>query len=439
MTRLVVRIMQSRHHCPPRSPTALVGVFAAWLLAAVACAPGLASGSAWPASVAGPAGAWVCGEAPLAPAYEPTLFVAVGGDDASDGRSVDTPFRTLQRAVDEAGPGDVVWVRGGVYGSDVEFRSSGLPGRPIVVESHPGECAVFDGSGLDRTQRIRLLGVRHVVLRNVVVRNSPSEGIFLMESHDVVISHVRSHHNGNSGILSMLGDRNLFAYVIVHDNVDQPSGEDADGIGISSGDRNRISYCVAYGNSDDGVDTWRSTNALVERCVSFDNGRLQGDGNGFKLGGANLAVHTVVRDSIAFGNRVDGFDYNSGRGVLLERNTAFANGRHGFIVSDGVLRNNLSVGNGASDRASTDRGNVLAGNSWTIALGDEVFVSTEPGDPNFLRLVPDGAAVRSGVPLTQSDVGRDNHVGALAPGETIASAWRLPGARLALRTAPPTR
>jgi hypothetical protein len=427
------------HDQSSRRSAASVGALVALLLTAVACAPGLASGSAWPASVAAPAGAWVCGEAPLAPAYEPTLFVATGGDDGASGRSVDAPFRTLQRAVDEAGPGDVVWVRGGVYGSDVEIRRSGQAGRPIVVESYPGECAVFDGTGLEPTQRIRLLGVRHVVLRNIEVRNSPSEGVFLMESHDVVISHVRSHHNGNSGILSMLGDRNLFAYVIVHDNVDRPRGQDADGIGISSGDRNRISHCVAYGNSDDGVDTWRSTNTLVERCVSFDNGRLQGDGNGFKLGGANLVVHTVVRDSIAFGNRVDGFDFNSGRGVQLEHNTAFGNGRHGFIVSDGVLRNNLSVGNGASDRASSERGNVLAGNSWTIALGDEVFVSTEPGDPSFLRLVPDSAAVRSGVPLTQADLGRDNHVGALAPGETIASAWRLSSEPLALRNALPTR
>lgn len=427
------------HPRSPRTPTALAGTLAALLLAAVACAPGLASGSAWPASVAAPVGAWVCGEAPLAPAYEPTLFVAAGGDDAADGHSVDTPFRTLQRAVDEAGPGDVVWVRGGVYGSDVEFRRSGEPGRPIVVESHPGECAVFDGTGLEPTQRIRLVGVRHVVLRNLEVRHSPSEGIFLMESHDVVISHVRTHHNAMSGILSMLGDRNLFAFVISHDNVDRPRGEDADGIGISSGDRNRVSHCVAYGNADDGVDTWRSTNTLIERCISFDNGRLQGDGNGFKLGGGNLTVHTVVRDSIAFNNRVDGFDFNSGRGVQLEHNTAFGNGRHGFVVSDGVLRNNLSVGNGARDRASIERNNVLAGNSWTIALGDEVLMSTEPGDASFLRLVPDSAAVRSGVPLTQDDLGRDNHVGALAPGETIASAWRLSGEPLMIRTALPTR
>ena len=416
-----------------RHPTALLVATLTLVLMATACVPGIASGNAWPASIAAPAEAWVCGAEPLTPAYRPTLYVSTSGSDEADGRSDQTPFRTLQRAVDEAGPGDVVWVRGGVYGSDVEIRRSGEPGRPIVIESYPGECAVFDGSGFERTQRFRLIGVRHVVVRNLVVRNSPSEGIFLMESHDVVISHVRSHHNHTSGILSMLGDRNLFAYVIAHDNVDRPLGGNADGISISSGDHNRIHHCVAFSNSDDGVDTWLSTNTLVERCMSFDNGRLQGDGNGFKLGGSNQHVATVVRDSIAFGNRVDGFDYNSGRGVQLDNNTAFGNGRHGFIASDALLRNNLSVGNGAGDRVSTERGNVSMGNSWTIGLGAEVFVSTDPADPDFLRLAVDGGAVGAGVPITSADAGREVDLGALRRDQTIASAWRLDGVTSAVR------
>lgn len=421
----------------PKPQASAASAPAVFVLAAfvtlIACAPGTTSGSIGPASVTAPAEAWVCGAEPLEPAYSPTLYVATDGSDDADGRSPETPFRTLQRAVDEAGAGDVVWVRGGVYGADVEFRRSGVPGRPIVVESFPGECAVFDGRGLERTQRIRLLGVRHVVVRNLVVRNSPTEGIFLMASHDVVISHVRSHHNRASGILSMLGDRNLFAFVVVHDNVDWPFGSNADGISISSGDSNRIDHCVAFANSDDGVDTWLSTNTLVERCLSFDNGRLGGDGNGFKLGGRNQPVGTVVRDSIAFGNRVDGFDYNSGRGVQFDNNTAFGNGRYGFIASDALLRNNLSVANGAGDRVPSERGNVLMGNSWNLGLGAEVLVSVDPEDAGFLRLVPNGGAVGAGVPLATTEAGRDVDVGALALGQSIPSAWRLGSATPASR------
>ncbi len=425
LVRSIMYTIQALTHRGPLLARAIVVVCAALALLLSACVPGVFASSRLPDSVATAVEAWVCGEEPLSPAYQPTLFVATNGSDASDGRSVEAPFKTLQRAVDEAGPGDVVWVRGGVYGSDVEFRRSGLPGRPIVVESYPGECAVFDGAGLERVQRIRLTGVRHVVLRNFVVRNSPSEGVFLMDSHDVTVSHVRSHHNHMSGFLTMGGDRNLFSHVIAHDNVDRPHGGDADGIGISTGDGNRIHYCVTFANSDDGVDTWLSTNTLVERCVSFDNGRLEGDGNGFKLGGGNEQVGTVVRRSIAFGNKVDGFDYNSGRGLLLEHNTAFANGRYGFVTRDAQLHNNLSVGNGAGDQASSERGNVLRGNSWTLGLGEEALLSTDPDHPRFLGLAELGGAVGSGVPLGAGDSAGGVDVGALTLGERIASAWRL--------------
>jgi parallel beta-helix repeat protein len=387
------------------------------LVLLAACAPGV-----WPASVSVPAADWVCGAEPLLPAYQPTYYVATDGSDRADGRSPETAFRTLQRAVGVLEPGDVVWLRGGVYGSDVELRRSGTAGRPIVIESYPGECAVFDGSGLDRTQRVRLVGVRHVVLRNLVLRRSPSEGIFLRGSHDVVVTHVRVHDNRGSGILSMEGDRNLFSYVIAHDNVDTPSGEHADGISISSGDRNRIESCLAFRNSDDGIDTWKSTGTVIERCVAFGNGRLDGDGNGFKLGGADGEVGTVVRHSVAFDNRVDGFDYNTGRGILLEHNPAFGNGRFGFVASDATLRNNLSVGNGRGDSADGVRRNVVGVNSWELGLGPEVFVSVRPVSGDFLRLRPDGAAADGG----ELEDGRPTHLGALPVGETLSSMLRHP-------------
>ena len=134
---------------------------------------------AWPAPWPVASGAWVCPDAPLEPRFAPTLYVAVDGDDAADGRTPARAFATLARAADVARAGDVVWVRGGVYAADVAFQRSGRSDAPIVFESHPGECAVLDGAGLERLQRPRFESVRHVVFRNFVVRRSPSEGIYL--------------------------------------------------------------------------------------------------------------------------------------------------------------------------------------------------------------------------------------------------------------------
>ena len=363
-------------------------------------------------------GQWVCPTAPLSPAYTPTFFVSTSGSDSNDGRSADHPFRTLQRAANVVNPGDVVWVRGGVYPTGVRFGRSGTSSAPIVVESYPGECAIFDGAGLGRSDRLTLDGVSHMVLRNIVVRNSGSEGILLAHSHRNVISNVRSHSNHMSGILNIHGNDNLFRYVIVHENYDPPHGGDADGIGISSGDGNRIEHCLAYRNSDDGVDTWRSTNSVVERCVSFDNGWQGGDGNGFKAGGSGDTVNTVVRYSIAFGNKANGFDNNTGLNVSFDQNTAYGNSGTGFVGSHGTVRNNLSI----------DNGNAWAGNdatqttnSWNLDIGSNVFVSTDAKHREFLRPPDIGGAIDAGTPIGLPYGGRAPDLGALPEGHTIES------------------
>lgn len=362
-------------------------------------------------------GAWVCPTAPLTPAYAPTLYVATTGNDGNDGRSPDRPLRTLQRAASLAGPGDVVWVRGGVYTAEATFNRAGRADAPIVFESYPGECAVLDGAGLTRDRRIAFLGASHYVFRNFVVRNSPMEGIYLSGSHDNVISNVRAHHNYYSGITNSNGDRNLFAYVITHDNRDD-SGGDADGISISSGRDNRVQYCMAYDNSDDGVDTWRSVNTLVEYCVSFRNGFTGGDGNGFKAG-SSMVVYTVVRHSVAFGNRTNGFDFNMGGNVTFDQNTSFGNGGYGFVASSGAtVRNNLSFANGAGAWAGDG---TQARNSWNLGITVPPFVSTDSTHVDFLSLVPGSPAVDAGIPIGLPFTGSAPDLGALPLGQTLGS------------------
>lgn len=405
------------------------------LLALAACVPpaSVEREPDWPAPWAVASGTWVCPTTPLEPRFEPTLYVAVDGDDAADGRTPERAFATLGRAAEVARAGDVVWVRGGVYSADVAFRRSGRRGAPVVFESHPGECAVLDGTGLERMQRTRFESVRHVVFRNFVVRSSPSEGLFLGSSHDVVIANVRVHDAAASGILSLGGDRNLFSHVIVHDNVDPPGGGDADGISISSGDGNRIERCVAYRNSDDGVDTWLSTNTIVEHCVAFENGRLDGDGNGFKAGGRGAHVGTVVRRNVAFANRADGFDANSGRGVRFDHNTAFGNGRYGFVLADAIARNNLAVGNESGARPQGSAPREESGNSWNLGrpVDASVFASVDPAAADFLALRRDARVASAGVPLAAAALSPD--LGAIPVGRDLGD---LIGTPLAPFSAP---
>ncbi len=84
---------------------------------------------------------------PLAeePLAERSRFVdALRGNDHNDG-TFEHPWKSVQYAVDHLEPGEVLYLRGGVYYERVHLRRSGLPQQPIVIRSYPGELAILDG------------------------------------------------------------------------------------------------------------------------------------------------------------------------------------------------------------------------------------------------------------------------------------------------------
>lgn len=75
-----------------------------------------------------------------------TYYVSPAGDDANDGRSTATPFRTVQRCAAEATPGDTCLIREGVYRETVRPTRSGTATAPITFASYPGERATVSGA-----------------------------------------------------------------------------------------------------------------------------------------------------------------------------------------------------------------------------------------------------------------------------------------------------
>lgn len=370
-----------------------------------------------------------------------TLYVATNGNDGNSGRSASSPLRTLARAATMVRPGDVVYVRGGVYPINISFKTSGTASQPIVWASYPGETAILDGSDQARgssQHRVWVDGVSYNHFVNLEVRNGPQQGIFVRNANDNLFHGIVTHGNNGSGIQNYSGNRNRYEYIVTYDNFDTVTsngkiGDDADGIGISSGDSNVISHVISYYNSDDGIDAWRSTNTLIEYSISYDNGRgAHGNGNGFKLGGNSEANYTVARFNIAFGNKATGFSQNTGRYVTLYNNTAFDNAAYSFDVGNTVtLRNNIAIGG---------RLNVIGGadsrsNSWDLGISDPRFVSTDRNSDGFLALRADSPAVGAGTDVGLPFGGRAPDLGAVQYGATLASALGLPSL-LASSTSP---
>ncbi|MDQ8180285.1 Ig-like domain-containing protein [Pelagicoccus sp. SDUM812005] len=74
-------------------------------------------------------------------------YVATTGSDSNAG-TLESPFATIQRAVDQLGPGDTCFIRGGVYrGQTIDLSGvAGAEGSPITVTAYPGESVTVDGT-----------------------------------------------------------------------------------------------------------------------------------------------------------------------------------------------------------------------------------------------------------------------------------------------------
>lgn len=302
-------------------------------------------------------------------------------------------------AVDQAAAGDVVFMRGGVYAIDrnLTFRGRGTSPAPAIFESYPGETAILEGSrDADDEYYLRAVDAP-IVLRLFEIRRMPRSGISVRSS-DHVLEGLRVYDNLLSGIHVHesydvpSSNRNLITDCVVYDNSgagllspEFADGGNSDGISMSSGIGNRIENCLVYGNSDDGIDTWRTTESYVGYSIVHGSGIASGNGQGFKAGGAPPSATSFVEHCLSYDNRGAGFDFNSGDQVTFLNNTAWDNDGSGFYSGD-----NTRVENNLADDSNPFGGGATPENSSWQRDGSVMFISTDPDSPDFLRPTPGG-------------------------------------------------
>lgn len=72
-------------------------------------------------------------------------YVSVSGNDQNPGTK-EKPFKTIQKSADIMLPGDICFVREGVYRETVRPKNGGRQGDPIRYVSYPGEEVVLNGT-----------------------------------------------------------------------------------------------------------------------------------------------------------------------------------------------------------------------------------------------------------------------------------------------------
>jgi hypothetical protein len=311
-----------------------------------------------------------------------TIYVAPNGSASAAG-TISAPT-TLTTAISRAAAGDTIYLRGGTYSFSstvtIPQTSNGTSAARTTLAAYGSEKPVLNFSAQSESSSNRGLQLygSYWHLRGFTVERAGDNGIYVGGSNNVIERTV-TRHNRDTGLQlgrissstpsSAWPANNLVLSAESHDNVDS-DGEDADGFAakLTTGKGNVFRYAVAHNNIDDGWDLYTKpdTGAIgpvtIEDSLAYDNGTLSnggqagnGDRNGYKLGGDDIAVNHVVRRSIAYDNGKHGFTWNSNPGTMtISNNLSINNTERNFTFDGGtsVFRNNTSCrsGSGTNDR-----------------------------------------------------------------------------------------
>ncbi|BEL08344.1 hypothetical protein Q0Z83_065350 [Actinoplanes sichuanensis] len=316
------------------------------------------------------------------PPSSSALYVAPGGTDGAAG-TISAPT-TLTSAITRIAAGGTIYLRGGTYNHSATINipagNNGSSGALKTIAAYNGEKPVLNFSAQAEDPAARGLAVNgnYWKVYGLTVERAGDNGIFVGGSNNV-LERTITRYNRDTGLqLSRIASdtpnsqwpaNNLILSAESHDNADS-DGEDADGFAakLTVGSGNVFRYAVSHNNIDDGWDLYTKTDTgaigvvTIEDSLAYNNGTLSdgstagnGDRNGFKLGGEDIAVNHIVRRTIAYKNGKHGFTYNSNPGSLaISNNLSIDNTERNFNFDAGtsVFRNNTSCrySSGTNDR-----------------------------------------------------------------------------------------
>ncbi|HTQ39304.1 MAG TPA: hypothetical protein VMJ32_09760 [Pirellulales bacterium] len=341
-----------------------------------------------------------------------TYYVATNGSDTGAG-TLSQPFASIAQAQQAASSGDTVYIRGGTYtnfsvaATDatyqyvLNFTKSNInylayPGDPSPILNFSNiapttlrVCGIQVTGSNDTFQGINVTGVQAGTLKQadnwritgngntfneIVTHDDQGNGMYFLS------------HSSNNLVL------NCDSYNLV--GVNGISAGNTDGFGChSAGSGNVFRGDRSWGNSDDGYDCIDNSGGGVtfDHCWAYDNGRFDGNKNGFKIGGfgdtggsfPDPPSANTVEFCLSADNGANGFyaNHQPGQAANWYNNTAYNN--HGnFNMLEAidtspenssvpgtreVLHNNLAyVGTGVSNLDET--GSMVANNWFTLPV-----------------------------------------------------------------------
>ncbi len=347
-----------------------------------------------------------------APAFAAATTWWVDGGDSrcpyTGTGSASAPFCTIAAAAAVAKAGDTVLVRSGTYREEVKPKFSGTPGSVIAYSPAAGASVTVSGG----THGFTVDTKSWITISGFTVSGTTSYGIYLKNSSNITLSGNRVTLSGQpvSGATAQgIYIKGTTNSLVTGNTTDHNS--DA-GIYITTGTsgveiRGNLSYSNArqYTRAAPGIDV-RSAGNTVDRNISHGN-----EDSGIQL--YNGANGSLVYDNLSYGNGDHGIDCLNSTGVEIVSNTVYSNATAGINLegasgtaasSNGMLHNNISVGNGLN--SSTTKGDIRVDTSSRTGttIDSDLLWLASPG-----TLVTWGTTLYSSMASLRSATGQETH------------------------------
>jgi len=317
-----------------------------------------------------------------------TYYVAPDGSGSS--YTLDSPGKFTSTVIGKLQAGDVLMLRGGQYDlkSNLSISRNGTAEKMILIQAYPGEKPILDFREQANGKGNNGLTIKgnYLHIKGLTVRYAGYKGIWLEKAKYCILEQLDVYGCCNAGIQLRSGGNNMVINCDSHENFDyQKNGGDADGFADKQGDAcpgNIYIGCRAWGNSDDGWDSYQrvtsGTPTVYINCIAWNNGPATfdlsshpratgvdkdlacfagkdlanfangGNPNGFKVGGDGTKHNVELYRCLAVGHRKKGFDQNNNAGDMKVINcTAYKNNtNYGFGNSHAytmTIKNCVSV------------------------------------------------------------------------------------------------
>ncbi len=283
------------------------------------------------------------------------LYVSPSGSDNNVGTR-NAPFRTIQRGVNQASAGTIIYVRGGVYNEEIWIKSSGTASNPITLSNYPNEAPVIDPRFLRQVGVVvtgNYVRVTGFTIRNIKSDSTESNSMAAIKVIDCVgtiiegnrIDRVIGVTRAAHGIEITASDRCIIRRNTITEVVGHPESM---GIKTDRATNNEISNnlilfvdkeAIRLSTSECAAAIERSSGDPAEDCDNFPDPlsteRIEGNiilfsATGIAVNNSRTPGKIFVRNNFIGGNWTTGFQAKHSRNVVIAHNTIHDSGRYGI-------------------------------------------------------------------------------------------------------------